>query len=193
MSQLSLYSVHAVLLLDSQGNRIYTKYYNPPHDENNTIFTNDSNLPKTLKKQIEFEKSLVKKTHKQDSEILIFENNLVIYKEYLDLTIYLIGSLDENEIILQQAFAAIRDSLDLILESGIDKKNIQEHYDMVLLIIDETIDNGIILETDSATIASRATKPPANEPQLTLDLDKGLMSAWGFAKNKLQERLQQGL
>ena len=111
----------------------------------------------------------------------------------MDVTLYLLGSLDENELILQQAFNAFKDSLDLILNSGIDKKNIQENYDMVLLAIDETIDDGIILETDPATIASRVTKPPNNEPQMSLDLDKGLLGAWGFAKSKLQERLQQSL
>ena len=81
----------------------------------------------------------------------------------------------------------------MILNSGMDKKNIQENYDMVLLAIDETIDNGVILETDSNTIASRVSKPPTNEPQMALDLDKGFLGAWGFAKSKFQERLQQGL
>lgn len=189
MSSLSLYCVQAVLILDNTGKRVYAKYYEPPHS------TTDKHkvLLQSLKRQTEFEKELFQKSHKQDSEILIFEDHLVLYKEYLDVTLYLLGSLDENELILQQAFNAFKDSLDLILNSGIDKKNIQENYDMVLLAIDETIDDGIILETDPATIASRVTKPPNNEPQMSLDLDKGLLGAWGFAKSKLQERLQQSL
>ncbi|QLG74872.1 hypothetical protein HG535_0H01990 [Zygotorulaspora mrakii] len=187
MSSLSLYSVQAVLILDSAGKRVYAKYYEPPH----TGADKYKALSKSLKKQTEFEKQLFQKTHKQDSEVLIFEDHLVLYKEYLDVTLYLLGSMEENEIVLQQAFNAFKDSLDLILNSGIDKKNIQENYDMVLLAIDETIDDGIILETDPATIASRVTKPPSNDPQM--DLDKGLLGAWGFAKSKLQERLQQGI
>lgn len=186
MPSLSLYAIQAVLILDGKGDRVYSKYYEAPHILNQAIFT-------TVKKQKEFEKRLFEKTHKQDSEILIFEDHLVLYKEYMDVVLCLVGSLEENEVILQQAFTAFKDSLDLILDSGIDKKNIQDHYDMVLLAIDETIDNGIILETDPATIASRVTKLPSNEQQMHLDLDKGLLSAWGFAKSKLQERLQQGL
>ncbi|CDF90917.1 probable Coatomer subunit zeta [Zygosaccharomyces bailii] len=189
MTDLSLYSVQAILILDGSGNRVYANYYRPPHEPEEQLST----LSQSVKKQKEFEKQLFNKTHKQDSEILIFEDHLVLYKEYLDVTLYLIGSIEENEMVLQLAFSAFKDSLDLILNSGIDKKNIQEHYDMVLLAIDETIDHGVILETDPAAIASRVTKPPVNEPQITLDLDKGLLGAWGFAKSRLQERLQQGI
>ncbi|CCE62726.1 hypothetical protein TPHA_0D00830 [Tetrapisispora phaffii CBS 4417] len=183
---LSLYSVKAVLILDNQGDRVYAKYYSAPHVPNLSLFP-------SVKQEKEFEKRLFKKIHKQESEILIFEDNIVLYKEYMDVVLCLIGPLEENEIILQQAFTAFKDSLDLILDSGIDKKNTQEHYDMVLLAIDETFDNGVILETDPASIASRVTTPPSSEQQMHLDLDKGLMSAWGFAKSKLQERLQQGI
>ncbi|KAL3233630.1 Coatomer subunit zeta [Nakaseomyces bracarensis] len=186
MSSLSLYSVQAILILDGQGERVFSKYYVPPGGHSDSIFEN-------LKKQRSFEKELFEKTHKQDSEILLFEDHLVLYKEYIDVTLYLIGSLEENEIVLQQVFSAFKGSLDLILNSGIDKKNIQEHYDMVLLAIDEIVDNGVILETDPSTIAARVSKPPKNDTQLNLDLDKGIMGAWGFARSKLQERFQQGL
>ncbi|CAL9728744.1 coatomer subunit zeta [Monosporozyma unispora] len=198
MSSLSLYSVQSILILDSQGKRVYAKYYQPPPNvigqhPGQLLSHAGNDLVGSLKKQEEFEKKLVKKTHKQDSEIMLFENKLVLYKEYIDLTIYLIGDVNENEIVLQTAFSALKNSLELILKNGIDKKNVQEHYDMVLLTIDEIVDNGIILETDPQTIASRVSKPPTSDNQLPLDLDKGLLGAWGFAKSKLQERLQQGL
>lgn len=192
MSSLSLYSIQGILILDSQGKRIYTKYYHPPTLSTTTGQGNEL-ATSSLKKQEEFEVKLTKKTHKQDSEIMLFENKIVLYKEYIDLSLYLIGDINENEIVLQTAFNALKNSLELILDNGIDKKNVQEHYDMVLLTIDEIVDNGIILETDPQTIASRVTKPPTSEGQLPLDLDKGLLGAWGFAKSKFQERLQQGL
>lgn len=199
MSGLSLHSVQSILILDSQGNRIYAKYYQPPpnvlgHNQH-AAFTSfgENESFSSLKKQEGFEKRLIKKTHKQDNEVMLFENKLVFYKEYIDLTIYLIGDPNENEIILQTSFNALKNSLELILNNGIDKKNVEENYDMVLLTIDEIVDNGIILETDSQTIASRVSKPPTNDNQLPLDFDKGLLGAWGFAKSKLQERLQQSL
>lgn len=196
MADLSLYSVEAVLLLDSEGKRIFTKYYHSPHEtsESQGIRGALDSLRGSSKRQAEFESRLFKKTHKQNSEILIFEDCLILYKEYVDVSLYLIGSIDENELVLQQSFSAIKDSLELILATGIDKKNIIEHYDMVALAIDESIDDGIILETDPATIASRVTKPPSKDAPINIELsEKGLLSAWGFAKSKLAERLQQGL
>ncbi|SCU81208.1 LANO_0B02300g1_1 [Lachancea nothofagi CBS 11611] len=191
MVDLSLYAIEALLVLDGEGKRIYTKYYRSPHEKPEQ----SSQQHKTsVKQQTEFESRLFKKTHKQNAEILLFEDSLVLYKEYVDVSLYLVGSADENELVLQQAFTAVKDSLDLVLATGIDKKNILEHYDMVALAIDETIDDGIILETDPATIASRVTKPPSKDAPINIELsEKGLLSAWGFAKSRLAERLQQGL
>lgn len=189
MVNLSLYTVKAVLILDGEGRRLYSKYFHPPHEE----ISADS-LASSLKKQKEFESNLFAKTHGQNSDIMISDDLLVIYKEYVDVSIYLIGAIDENEIVLQEAFNGFKDSLELILDTGIDKRSVQEHYDMVVLAIDELIDDGIILETDPATIASRVTKPPSKDIPLNIELnEKGLLSAWGFAKSKLAERLQQGL
>ncbi|GME84596.1 unnamed protein product [Ambrosiozyma monospora] len=67
---------------------------------------------------------------------------------------------------------------------------------MVILAIDETIDDGIILETDPGVIASRVTKPPTEDVAIKIDLEKGLekglFSAFNFAKKNISERLQQG-
>ena len=191
MSSCSLYSVQAILILDNQGNRVYAEYYSPP-SEGNTDEASSSLLNSTTK-QLEFEKKLFKKTFKRNSDIMLFENHLVLFKEYIDVTIYLIGDSSENELVLQSALDALGDSLEIVLSNGIDKKSVEENFDLVLLDIDEVVDNGIILETDAATIASRITKRPANENAIAIDLDKGLLSAWGFAKSKLQEKLQQGL
>lgn len=171
--------MEAVLMLAQDGERVYAKYYN-------------DSFP-TLKLQRQFEAMLLQKTHKQDNEILILQDKIVVYKEYVDMSMFLIGNINENEILLTNAFNTWKNSMELILMDGIDTKNVIDNYDMCLLIVDEIICDGIILETDSQTVASRVTKSTASDSPLTLDLDKGLLSAWGFAKSKFQERLQQGL
>lgn len=176
---LSLHSVDAVLMLAQNGDRLYAKYYN-------------GSFP-TLKQQRQFEASILQKTHKQDNEILLLQDKIVIYKEFVDMTMCLVGNVQENEILLNNVFNTWKNSMDLILVDGIDSKNVIDHYDMCLLIVDEIICDGIILETDSQSVASRVTKNTASDSNLTLDLDKGLLSAWGFAKSKFQEKLQQGL
>lgn len=64
------------------------------------------------------------------------------------------------------------------------------------LAIDEIVDDGIILETDPATIASRVSKPPVHDVGSVKGIDiseQGLLNAWEFGKKQLAERLRQGL
>lgn len=77
-----------------------------------------------------------------------------------------------------------------------DKRTMLENYDIVSLAVDEIVDDGIILETDPATIASRVSRPPKNEVvgMKNLDLsEQGLLNAWEFGKRQLAERLRQGM
>ena len=69
-----------------------------------------------------------------------------------------------------------------------------ENYDLVSLAIDETVDDGIILETDPVVVASRVSKPPAQDIVNVKEIDlseQGLLNAWDFGKRKLAERLRQ--
>lgn len=62
--------------------------------------------------------------------------------------------------------------------------------------MDELVDDGIILETDPVVIASRVSRPPAQDvPNMQgIDLsEEGLLKIYQFGKQKLGERLRQGL
>ncbi|AAS54474.1 AGL016Cp [Eremothecium gossypii ATCC 10895] len=188
MANLSLYAVEAVVILDNDGQRIYAKYFNPPHQA-----VEEDSLSSNVKLQKELEATLFKRTHKQNADILILDEHLVLYKECADVCIYLLGPLDENEIVLQDTLGAMKLALEMVLNTDLDKRSLQDNYEIVCLVVDETVDDGIILETEARTIASRVTKSPTQET-VVIDLsEKGLLSAWGFAKSKLAERLQQGL
>ncbi|CAM9023579.1 unnamed protein product [Wickerhamomyces anomalus] len=167
---LSLYAVDAFLILDNEGKRLYAKYYKAPHQQEQ-----EESKFSSLKAQKSFEKALFAKTFKQNGDIILFENHIVVYKEVSDV--------------------GFKDGLDKVLNFQVDKKTIQENYDKVSIAADETIDDGIILETESSIIAARTSKAPTNEPSLkNIDLsEKGLFNAFNFARGKLAERLQQGL
>lgn len=78
----------------------------------------------------------------------------------------------------------------------VDKRTLIENYDLASLCIDEIVDDGIILETDPVIIASRVSKPPVQDvPNMQgLDLsEEGLLKIYQFGKQKLGERLRQGL
>ena len=77
-----------------------------------------------------------------------------------------------------------------------DKRTIIENYDLVSLAIDEIVDDGIILETDPVIVASRVSRPPVQDITQVKGIDlseQGLLNAWAFGKQKLEERLRQGL
>lgn len=192
MSEVSLYTVNALLILDGEGGRVYAKYFQPPHSQ----LADNTKLYGNLKLQQSLEKLLKDKTFKTSNEILLFENQLVVYKTYSDVTVYLLAPLDENESLLSTVFNGFTEALEIVIGSSIDKRSLQENYDKLTLAADETIDDGVILEFDPAVIASRVTNAPLQDaPSLkNIDLsEKGFMNAFSFARAKLSETLQQGL
>lgn len=74
-----------IAILDNDGNRILAKYYDP------SKFTSS-------KDQKAFEKSLFNKTHRANTEIIIHEGLICVYKSNVDLFFYVMGSANENEV-----------------------------------------------------------------------------------------------
>ncbi|KAI9868630.1 MAG: Golgi-to-ER vesicle coat component [Trichoglossum hirsutum] len=199
-SDISLFSVNAILILSTDdSSRILAKYYSVPHPPagaslNATNYPGANPYP-TLKDQKAFEKGLLEKTSKQTSDIILYDNRVVVFKMESDVMLYVVGGVDENEILLYNVVLALRDSLNLLLKST-DKRTIIENYDLVSLAIDEIVDDGIILETDPVAIASRVSRPPVQDITAVKGIDlseQGIMNAWEFGKMKLSEKLRQGL
>jgi len=190
---LSLFSVNAILILQPDSTRVLAKYFSPPH----TPATSSPQNPyPTLKEQKPFEKGLAEKTGKSNADVILYDGRVVVFKAESDVVMYVVGGADENEMLLWHTLLALRDSLNILLKNATDKRTLLENYDIVSLAIDEIVDDGIILETDPATIASRVSKPPAQEVVSVKGLDlseQGLLNAWEFGKKQLAERLRQGL
>ncbi|KAF2102057.1 snare-like protein [Rhizodiscina lignyota] len=197
---MSLFSVNAVLILSTDDSRILTKYYSPPHPPAGTP-ANSTNYPganpyPSLKDQKAFEKGLLEKTAKQTSDIILYDNRVVVFKMESDVMLYVVGGVDENEILLYSVILALRDSLNILLKSSVDKRTIIENYDLVSLAIDEIVDDGIVLETDPIIVASRVSRPPAQDMASMKGIDlseQGLLNAWEMVKVKAKERIRDGL
>ena len=78
LTEASLYTIKGVAILDNDGERIFSKYY-------------DETFP-TVKEQKEFEKNLFQKTSKQNAEIIMLEGLTVVYRSNIDLYFYIMGS-----------------------------------------------------------------------------------------------------
>jgi len=150
---MSLYTVKSVLILDSDGKRICSKYYNTHID---------SSIPATTKDQLAFEKNLFTKTHRANAEILLWESLIGVYRSSADVFFYVIGSSEENELILLSVLNALYDAISKLLRSQVDKRTILENLDYVLLTVDELIDQGIILESDGSVVAGRVAMKGAD-------------------------------
>lgn len=72
-------------ILDNDGNRILTKYY-------------DKEAFPTSKEQKAFEKNLFNKTHRASAEIIMLDGLTCVYKSNVDLFFYVMGSSRENEV-----------------------------------------------------------------------------------------------
>jgi hypothetical protein len=141
----------------------------------------------------------------------------VLYKSESDVMMYVVGGVDENEIMLYNVVLCLRDSLHLLfkylplysppsspprnevnrrIRQSVDKRTIIENYDLVSLAIDEMVDDGIILETDPTIIVQRVSKAPTQDVAQLKGIDlseQGMNNLAQFGKAKLGDWLRQGL
>lgn len=183
----SLFSVNAVIILGvDDGSRIFAKYMP------NATSGQSSGLADPKSQKL-FEAGLLAKTAKQTGDIILYDNQIVLYKQEGDLMLYLLGGTQENEILLYNALLALRDSLHLLFRQSVDKRTVIENYDLVCLAIDEIVDDGIILETDPTIIVQRVSKAPAQDVN-RIDLsEQGVNNLAQLGKAKLTDWLRQGL
>lgn len=113
---MSLHSVIAVLILSPEAteSRLFAKYYNAPHTVNTS--TEPKQPYPNLKEQRAFEKGLLEKTAKQSSDVILYDNKVVVFKMEGDVMLYVVGSAEENEILLYNVVLAIRDSLAILFK-----------------------------------------------------------------------------
>ncbi|KAI5963623.1 RET3 [Candida pseudojiufengensis] len=199
---ISLYTVSALLILDNEGNRLYAKYYTStleeqqPQKETSKSTTTSKSTSSKSQTQLKFEKKLFSKINKINQDIILYDNQLIVYKQINDVTFILTSPINENECMAYTTLSNLIEAITILLNNSIDQQIIIQNYDLVSLAIDETIDDGIIIEYDPATIVSRVTNAPIAS---TVDLknidisEKGLFNALSFAGKKLSERLNQGL
>jgi len=130
------------------------------------------------------------KDQKAGGDIILYDTYLAVYRHSLDLVFYILGPPSENELMLNAALVAYFDALSILLRNQVEKRTVLDNLDLVLLCLDETIDDGIIVETDSTTIASRVSKPRQDTTDLVININEtSFMNALDMVKNKVQQRI----
>ena len=59
------------------------------------------------------------KTNKQTSDVILYDNRVVVFKMESDVMLYVVGGADENEVLLFSVVLALRDSLNILLKCAI--------------------------------------------------------------------------
>ncbi|KAJ9117359.1 hypothetical protein QFC24_006453 [Naganishia onofrii] len=195
-------AITALLILDSDGQRVLAKYYTPPYHQASTqqhAGIAGSSGPEglgqglgTVKEQKAFEKSVHEKTRRGGSaEIHPLPPHIVISRPSTDLTFHIIGPLSStNEPMLSLALTAFHDAVSLLLRGQVEKRAVLEGLDMVLLAADECVDDGIILETDGTAIASRVSRPKADTSDIVIN-EQTIMNAYSSLKEQMVRRIGQ--
>jgi coatomer subunit zeta len=165
-------SIIGIIVLDNEGKRLLAKYYGG-------IFN-------SVEEEKDFERKLYQKSNKlaysrtTDPEILNIEKYVGVFRFYLDLSIYIIGNSNDNELVYATALDTIHNCLEPVFKEGIERKHIMDNMSSFLIIIDELIDNGVITTLSTEDILSQvATKNKSY-------FGEGLSFAGVFAKAKKQ-------
>ena len=61
----------------------------------------------------------------------------------------------ENELLLMAVLDCLFNSVSGILRKNVDKKSLCDNMEVIMLAMDEMIDNGMIMESDSQQVISR--------------------------------------
>jgi hypothetical protein len=88
-------------------------------------------------------------------EITTLDTYTALFKMWSDLTVYIIGGPDENEMMLSSLLENFSEALEMLYRNEVDVEGIVANFDWLMLAIDEMIDHGIIVTMDANTIVER--------------------------------------
>ena len=139
-------SISSVVIVDDRGQRVAARYF--------------SDGLQTLASQQKLEASLLSKALKStaagEADIVLFDGHVAVMRAGKDVHLFVTGDPDENEIILVEVLNALYNALSSLLPGGsLNSRAMMERLDVVLLVLDELVDGGVILEMESSAIVAR--------------------------------------
>jgi hypothetical protein len=160
-----LHKVEALIILDGAGERIFTKYYptviesSAPKAGAATSIQAATSSWGTLEKQRQLETNISAKARdpkravSTDCDIMLIDGHTVVFEVTPEVTIAVVGGADENEMVLVSVLQCLSESLQQLLKvSTLEKRALLEKYDAIVLVADEMVDDGVILETGSCFV-----------------------------------------
>ncbi|KAK1350887.1 hypothetical protein CWI38_2142p0010 [Hamiltosporidium tvaerminnensis] len=132
--KLSVYDVQSITVLDEDGNIIIERNYSRTQCDVNTIY---------------------KKIISEKSDITIIEDMLVIYKIVNNIIIFICLDSEKNDIFAEKLLDVFYNSLNYIISGSVNKESIVSKYDLVLVLLNNFIDEGMVIETETDVLTSK--------------------------------------
>ena len=125
--------INFIIFLDNNGNRLYSKFYD-----------------KKQKNQKEFEIKLSKfvinnNIQRNDVDIFIFDNYTIVSKISPEIAIFIGSDENTNECLLVNFYDTLEYCLFNIIENSLTKEKLLKNYDKIVILIDELINDGLIM------------------------------------------------
>jgi hypothetical protein len=128
----------------------------------------------------------------KDTQVLLADGLVAIHKTINDVTLCVVASDKENELILQAVLSGIEEALAKLLHGTIDRQALVQHLDLLMLVVDEAIDDGLILEIDPDNLASRASMRAQDSAASPLNLnEQTLKQALKTARDQMLKSFRQ--
>ncbi|KAK2195885.1 bifunctional AP complex [Babesia duncani] len=152
MSLPSITQIVAILILEDSGRRLAVKYYKQYDSIDEHVFDYFS----TPEKQKHFEANLTKTSKVPNKTCcLLIDSFPVAYFLGEDFGIFVVGNLQENEILLGDYCETVRKVLMGLVGNEITRDLLYEKIDSIFLLLDDIVDGGIVLERDPNVILKR--------------------------------------
>ena len=128
-----------------------------------------------------------------ENDIMNIDDYVAIFRCYTDMTIYVIGDgKSDNELILASVLDTIHECFDQVFKHNIERKSLINNMTGVILVIDELIDQGIIMQLEPNVILQRiSSKEVAGGETAPAQQSSGLMGL--FSRQAAQPEEPSGM
>jgi hypothetical protein len=145
--------INAILILDTNGERIISRYFSDPNVDTKTALSHE--------KQLQLEKSLTTAAGRGnftgEMDICIVDGYVAVYNQSDDVRVFVVIDGDESETVASMVLSTIFQTLQYLFDFKISKNNILSAVDLVIFVLDECIDNGYIVELDPDEVIKRVS------------------------------------
>ncbi|KAL0234896.1 hypothetical protein GEMRC1_001481 [Eukaryota sp. GEM-RC1] len=111
-----------------------------------------------LEKGPSFHRDLEKRICSQvDESVAIIDDFIITRQREGELTVYILGDITCNEVILRNALAILFDAFDGTPLQNFSKESFESNLSYFLIAIDEIFDDGYLFETNATSLKNKNT------------------------------------